>query len=190
MAHRVDAGNRGPQRASREQLLLRAPLEFIAEDHFREREICAEIDKIAAAPSYSTADLDQILTFLKETLPLHLRDEEEDLFPLLRRRCAADEEIDQVIDRMLGSHGQASAAIEKVVAVLEAHRDSGAPLAKAARAELTHFAEHARRHLIVENAIILPIARGSLTASDLKSLSLRMQQRRGLLPRAKESEAD
>jgi hemerythrin-like domain-containing protein len=48
------------------------------------------------------------------------------------------------------------------------------------RTRLARFAGHARRHLILENAIILPFARLRLTRHDLETLRLRMMQRRGL----------
>ena len=45
---------------------------------------------------------------------------------------------------------------------------------------LTEFASQTRRHLIVENAIILPIARARLDTDDLDALRLGMLRRRGL----------
>jgi hemerythrin-like domain-containing protein len=45
---------------------------------------------------------------------------------------------------------------------------------------LTSFAGHVRRHLVAENAILLPIARARLTRADLARLSAHMRARRGL----------
>ena len=38
------------------------PLDFIAEDHMREREVCAVIDRIVASASMERAEIDQVLT--------------------------------------------------------------------------------------------------------------------------------
>lgn len=42
------------------------------------------------------------------------------------------------------------------------------------------FSDHARRHLVAENAILRPIARARLTRAVLDALSRRMVSRRGL----------
>jgi hemerythrin-like domain-containing protein len=44
------------------------------------------------------------------------------------------------------------------------------------------FAHHARRHLILENAVILPIARARLTEADLNAMKRHMLERRSLKP--------
>ncbi len=170
--------------------LLRMPLDVIAETHLREREICARVDRLALADKADPEDLRHVLRFLREDLPLHMQDEEEDLFPLLRRRCDPEEEIEKVIERLLANHEQSLANTAELIATLQNAEASGRALDAAERAQLSTFAAHARRHLIVENAIILPIARGSLTPSDLTTLSLRMRKRRGLDQPAEESHAE
>lgn len=171
---------RSQDQASIASRLLRNPLEVIAETHLREREICARIDRIAATGLVEGEDLHQVLAFLGEELPLHLQDEEEDLFPLLKRRCEPEEEIDKVIERLHANHQESLVSTARVIAILEAMETSETALVPAERDQLTSFTAHARRHLIVENAIILPIARGSLTTDDLTTLGLRMRRRRSL----------
>ena len=158
---------------------LANPLDFIAEGHLRERTVCAMLDRFVAGDGDHQA-VEQVGRFMSTELPLHLQDEEEDLFPLMRRRCEPADAIDAVIDRLGAKHRHALADLPEIVRIIElASRDPGA-LSAADRALLSSFAAHARRHLIVENAIILPIARARLTKSDLNSLRLRMLQRRGL----------
>jgi hypothetical protein len=77
------------------------PLDFIAEDHMREREVCAVIDRIVAFASMEGAEFLQVRAFLEAELPKHLADEEIDLFPLMLKRCEAEDEIDKVIERVL-----------------------------------------------------------------------------------------
>lgn len=159
--------------------LLGNPLDFIHEDHLREREICARMDALAGAQAPGADTATGILGFLRDELPLHLRDEEEDLFPLLRRRCAPEDEIGRVIARLSEDHRHAERDTPKVLAMLDAIAAGQGPLSEADGAALTGYAAQARRHLILENAIILPLARLRLTKGDLRALCQRMMQRRG-----------
>lgn len=158
--------------------LLEDPLEFMAEDHLREREVCAALDRIANAQEPQAQDIACPLAFLSNELPLHLADEEEDLFPLMRRCCLPEDEIGRMIDRLLLDHSHAKADTPEVIAVLQ--KLPGQSLSSQDDQLLRRFSSFARRHLILENAVILPIARLRLSPSDLESLRLRMMQRRGL----------
>ncbi|WP_371054622.1 hemerythrin domain-containing protein [Rhodosalinus sp. K401] len=160
--------------------LLGNPLDFIHEDHLRERTICAQMDGLAGARTPDEEAAARVLGFLKKELPLHLEDEEEDLFPLLRRRCAREDEIGKVIDRLTSDHGHAGEDAPRVIVDLEALQAGQSDLTRDMRERLARFAAHARRHLVLENAIILPFARMRLTERDLETLRLRMMQRRGL----------
>ena len=73
--------HRGNAGVPTDPALIALPLDFICKDHFRERRICAEIDRLAA-----TADFDRwsgmtVLRFLNEEVRVHIRNEAEDLFP-------------------------------------------------------------------------------------------------------------
>lgn len=155
------------------------PLEFIHEEHLRERQICAWIDEIAQGDASDDVITD-VIAFLKTELPLHIADEEEDLFPLLKRRCEPEDEIDKVIAKLGDDHGDSDDAAHSVLSTLEQMVAEKRSLIAAEKQMLTSFAAHARRHLILENAIILPFARLRLTERDLETLYLRMCQRRNL----------
>lgn len=158
------------------------PLDFIAEDHMREREVCALIDRLVSAASIEQADFQQILTFLEEQLPLHLADEEIDLFPMMRKRCEPEDEIEAVITKLHSDHDHALADAPTIVAILKDMVPTSPRLTDAACQQMTEFAHQSRRHLILENAIILPIARARLTNEDLAVMKRHMLQRRGLVP--------
>lgn len=160
--------------------LLGNPLDFIQDDHLREREICVMIDWVATADASDLDLAEHILSFLRNELPQHLADEEEDLFPLLRRRCEPDDEIDRAIRRLSTDHAHASADTPHVVTILDRLTCEGTGLSALSRKTLAQYATHSRHHLILENAIILPFARLRLINSDLDTLRLRMLQRRGL----------
>lgn len=159
--------------------LLGNPLDFIHEDHMRERTFCAALIELAGTET-AMADLaGKIAEFLGQELPLHIADEEEDLFPLLRRRCTIEDEIGRVLERLHRDHRHAATSTPTVLAILE-QLAAGAELSGDDSTALSTFADHSRRHLILENAVILPLARVRLTGEDLDTLRLRMMQRRGL----------
>jgi hemerythrin-like domain-containing protein len=159
---------------------LENALDFIVEDHMREREVCALIDNLVAARPINRAERQMILSFLTKDLPQHFADEEMDLFPLMLERCDPEEEIKSVIDKLESDHVHAFSDAPAIAALIQEMETGDAPFSEAACAQLAEFASHARRHLILENAIILPIARARLTKDDLKIMREHMLERRGL----------
>lgn len=156
------------------------PLDYIHEDHQREREICDTLDALAGATVPDEGQASRVLSFLCERLLLHFEDEEKDLFPLVRRRCEPEDEIEKAIDRLSRDHRHARTGISDVVAVLQDCGRGGKEITSDEKAILSRYAANTRRHLMLENAVILPFARLRLTAADLETLRLRMLQRRGL----------
>lgn len=170
--------------------LLGTPLEFLSEDHLRERQICAVIDGLAMADVLDRQSATGVLRFLNEELNVHLRDEAEDLFPLLARRCTEEDAIESAISRIRADQIEATRLLPQVRATLAGCLDTGADLTAGDRAILTRFAGHVRRHLVAENAILLPIARARLTRADLRTLSKHMRTRRGLPDLAETTDAE
>jgi iron-sulfur cluster repair protein YtfE (RIC family) len=170
--------------------LLANPLYFISEDHLRERQVCAVIDGLATAEVFNQQSATAVLRFLNEELNVHLRDEAEDLFPLLARRCTEEDAIESAIDRIRADQDKAMRLLPQVRAMLADCLDSGTDLTVEERAVLSRFAGHVRRHLVAENAILLPIARARLTRADLRTLSNHMRSRRGLPEIAETTDAD
>lgn len=158
---------------------LENPLDFIAEDHMREREVCALIDRLVSAASLKNADIHQMLAFLEDQLPQHLADEEIDLFPMMLKRCDPEDEIEKVIDKLHSDHGHALADVPAIIAIIQSVAVSSSDLSEEECQQMKAFAHHARRHLILENAVILPIARARLTKDDLKVMKTHMLERRG-----------
>lgn len=156
------------------------PLDFIAEVHMREREICALIDKAVSADSVSKVEIHEILEFLEEQLPQHLADEQIDLFPMMLKRCDPEDEIENVIDKLQSDHGHAISDAPDIIAILRQCVKKSAELSEKHARQMTAFAHHARRHLILENAVVLPFARLRLTGRDLKNMRRHMLERRDL----------
>jgi hemerythrin-like domain-containing protein len=187
---RAEPVRRGSGDAPTHPRLLGRPLDFISEAHLRERQICAVIDAMAMAAHLDRTSALSVLRFLNEELNAHLRDEAEDLFPLLAKRCTAEDCIENAINRIRIDQTAALRLLPEVRATLAGCLDAGSDLSVEGRAILTNFAGHVRRHLVAENAILLPIARARLTRADLARLSAQMRARRGLPQRAETPNAE
>ena len=158
--------------------VLPDPLTQFAQEHLRQREVCAMLDALATAAQPDAAMARAALQHLSTALPGHMRDEDRILFPLLRHRSAPEDEINETLDRLDADHAQSKQALGAVIATLERLANSGGGLTVEEAATITGFAAHERRHLIVENSIVLPLARVRLTATDLETLRNAMLRRR------------
>jgi len=156
------------------------PLDLLLQDHLFEREICAKLGRMASADNPDLADLPLMLGFLRFARPLHHEDEEADLFPLLRRRCLPEDEIDRAIARLTGDHDAARPETRRTIAILERIEAGGRAPDTDERRALADYAARTERHLTLENAVILPLARSRLTPADLETLRRGMLARRGL----------
>ncbi|WP_210325924.1 hemerythrin domain-containing protein [Oricola nitratireducens] len=162
---------------SPEQLV--APLDYVFAEHFRQRTLCWMIDRIADEQKRDEEGIAAVLRFLRHDFGQHVVDEEEDLFPLLRRRAEPEDRIEEVLGELSQEH---AADKQDADAITEGLSQAivGKRFTKALRALLHRFAANERRHLIVENAIVLPLARVRLTGDDLRNLGRRMAARRGI----------
>jgi len=162
--------------------LLRRPLDWFAAEHGRHRQFCALMNGLSRTVLFEPAPIAAVIAFLRDELGAHLADEEEDLFPLLRSRARPQDEVDQILGRLGAEHRGDQAHGEALrlhlERCLETHTAPG--LDPACAAALAAFASQERRHLALENAVVLPLARLRLSAKDLKALSRRVAVRRGL----------
>ena len=157
------------------------PLDALLAEHFRQRAMCDLLDRLAENLSgpRSSELARTILTYLREQLPLHILDEERDLFQMLRDRTLAAEAIEEAFAQLRREHAEDERVASLVMSGLEQlaagkQPDDEAEFANAARA----FAEAQRRHVAFENSSILPLARTRLTRKDLAKLARRMAARR------------
>jgi hypothetical protein len=153
------------------------PLEALREVHFLQRRICRDMEDLAATDIARPALAFEVLTNLCRDLPLHHADEDADLFPLLRQRASDEDEIDPLLDRLSADH-QANAALgAPLLAALSCMADGALP-APEDRTALRALAQAERRHMTIENAIVLPLARARLTGADCQRLRAAMATRR------------
>ncbi len=161
---------------------LTEPLDYIFAEHFRQRVLCNVLDCIADQTSFSRSKAAAVARFLKLDFATHIVDEEEDLFPMLRRRAEPEDRIEVVIGRLSQEHSADKLDADEITKGLSAAlADRKRRQVSTAFSKLLHrFAANERHHLTVENAIVLPLARVRLTADDLRNLGHRMASRRGI----------
>lgn len=160
--------------------LLRTSLEFFVAEHLRQRQFLGFLEQVTAAEALAVESATDIATFLRNDVTLHIIDEEDDLFPLMRRRCPDEDEIENVLSVLARDHVAARQSADLIVNTVGATSDSSGsnmvqPSLRAAAAE---FIRRGRLHIALENAVLLPLARVRLLPADLAELSARMETRR------------
>lgn len=158
------------------------PLDVLRTDHDRQETFCRRLDALTAEPR-PEPDMDgfaALLAHLTDELPIHTRDEEEDLFPLLLARALPEDGIDCVLAQLSREHALDTDLVDFIAADLRAvveHIAQAPPMRFYINARA--FAETQRRHLGWENRLVLPFARERLTSLDLEVMGRKMAARRG-----------
>lgn len=153
-----------------------SPLDFLFADHHRQRQAVQILLRIAGGEHDETA-LRNLITFLERDFALHIADEERDFVPLLRRQCRPEDNIDRLIERLSLEHADDESSVREIVAILRS-RLQGVVLSEWDQARMRDFASHLRRHLALENGVLLPIARVRMGAASLALLAARIRERR------------
>jgi len=158
----------------------RDPIQLIHSEHLMMREVLDAIDRLVLEPSshLSEAALEPYGYLRDEYLAHHL-DEDEAMFPFLRQRAEPEDRIDEILDRLEADHDNGHGQIGRVLTILKAMVDNDKAPSGQDFETLRFFAASERRHLIVENAIVLPIARARLKKADLAEIYGKMLARRG-----------
>jgi len=131
---------------------------------------------------FDASELEAALLFLNSDLPLHIVDEEDDLYPLLKRRCEPDDQIEDVLGRLSDEHASDGRDAIAIVEILTRALDDCNGLASYAESKITIpvFCAGQKRNIAIKNAVILPIARLRLSDEDLKELGRKLATRREL----------
>ena len=161
--------------------LLDEPLEYIFAAHARQRAVCASLRKFARQGFAERGEADMVAAFLTQDRVLHQIDEDEELFPAVRRRAAPSDNLGVVLARLSDDHRRSQATIDMIVSVLCKNPARETQRLSVAECELLEsFATMENRHLAIENSVVLSIARIRLSPGDLKSMSRAMKARRGV----------
>ena len=163
--------------------LLREPIDFLFADHFRQRTLCNALKSLVdggeGQQSHQIAEA--LLGYLSEDFLWHIEDEEIDLYPALRRRCRQEDDIDGILDGLARDHAADEHLARGIVQDLNRIIDDGASTKRPSFERLaTAFVATESRHLILENDLVLPLARRRLTTEDLERIGRAMAARRGI----------
>lgn len=161
--------------------LLDEPLEYIFADHYRQRSVCAALKRFAEARKVGRVEADNVVAFLTGDLITHHQDEDNDLFPAIRRRAHPEDNLGPILARLSEDHKRSDPMIDEIVATLSKDISSDPIALTSAQAEMMlAYAAHEHRHLVIENGIVLVIARKRLTAADIGKIRNSMKARRGV----------
>ncbi len=162
---------------------FRDPIDAMYREHRRVSEFCKWLVELAndldADDNAQIAAL--LLDYVEKDLPIHLADEEEDLFPLLERRAPSNERFASVLELLVLEHRH---DIEYGRGLLEPLRAIAVGKQPADATLLAHymraFGMLLKRHQTTEDNLVLPAAKQYLSADDKAELGRRMAARRGL----------
>ena len=157
------------------------PLDIIIQAHEIQRELCDAMERIAdGLPD----DVDrrlcaQVAANLQFDIPLHHRDEEQALFPILKERVRPEDGLAEILDRLTAEHAADTALGSEIAESLET-------LAQGARVAnpdmvgymLRGFFESYRRHIHWEDTLVMPLAQQRLTEDDLAMIAAQMERNR------------
>ncbi len=162
---------------------FRSPLGVIASEHNRQLQLCDRIEDLASN-RHSESLLQEAMAlrayFMKD-LPLHCRDEEEDLFPMLKLACRPDDGVDRILAELERDHAVEMFLGRHVIVDLKANIRGG-PNDSTLRlfGNLSTFCKAQRRHVDWENIVVLPLAQRRLSAANQEEMGRNMAARRGM----------
>lgn len=157
------------------------PIDRLLQEHDRQLDFCDELEDLACRVGAEpvTALAGQLLDYLMHDLPIHIEDEELDLFPRLSSRVSSNAELVEVLGQLVSDHEADKELAAKVATDLEALA-GGAPLPNSSRffMNVSAFCANQRRHLSWENRIVLPTARKLLDETEMDKIARSMSARR------------
>jgi len=153
------------------------PIEALYEEHFQQRQMAHDMETLVETRTPRPDLAKRILEGLGGALVHHRVDEDQSLFPRLRKRAKSEDEIAPLLDRLEAEHEQLRQMGENLMPALRCIADGALP-APEDRAALHSFAQAERSHLIAENALVLPLARLRLTDADKEATLAEMRARR------------
>ncbi len=157
------------------------PLDVIAHEHKWQEKLCNALERIAddLPDNVDRMLVAAVLPMLRVDLGVHIRDEEEGLFPLMRKRSQPGDNFDEIAEVLSLEHSSDEGFADEVLDQLEGLKDGARPQNPDMLGYMLRgFFETQRRHLAWEDAVVLPLARERLTAEDLRQLSRIMLENR------------
>ena len=160
------------------------PLELLEACHGRIETQLTMLERLVAHVAQHGSDLEAreaarfIMRYFDTSGVQHHRDENEDLFPLLRRKAGelGRPEVSAVINELESDHQTMDLQWSRLRARLDALTRSAEALL--APGDIAGFAWLNRRHMEKEAALVLPFAKEVLDAEERVGLGERMAARR------------
>jgi hemerythrin-like domain-containing protein len=156
--------------------ILDAPLDYFLAEHHRQRQAASQLLAIADG-ACDPGGVKRLLEFLEEDFARHIAEEESAFFPLLRSVCLAEDVVEALLSRLALEHGQDESVGDQVFDILRALGAGKKPTPVDA-SRLRYFAEHLKRHIALENAVLLPLARARFTPEKERALAAILRERR------------
>jgi iron-sulfur cluster repair protein YtfE (RIC family) len=158
-------------------------LEMMERSHRRLEERLGELERAASAivreraSDEDIAAVDEVLEYLERSATRHETDEEESLFPRLRREL----ELSGLIADLRAEHDLHRRQVGQLRALRSGWPDSGPDAGDGASLAVAsnELARAYRSHIAREEHELMPIARDRLLAVDRAALADEMQRRRG-----------
>jgi hemerythrin-like domain-containing protein len=148
-------------------------LDIIEHEHRIQAELCDSLEHIAdGLPNDVDCKLClQVVHALRFEIPLHHRDEECALFPLIERRALPSDNIHDILARLALEHATDESFTSELLESLEI-LGNGEKVKNPDMVGymLRSFFESYRRHIHWENAVVLPLARLRLKPEDVVEL--------------------
>ena len=163
--------------------LLREPLDYLVADHMRQRKLCNALEALhpVNGGGWPREITEPIFNYLSDALPQHTSDEECDLFPALRAVAGLDPDMDDLIEASIRNHAVELSLASDVIAALRrvppANDETGAPNISRLLAD---FTDCLRRHLAIEERMLMPLARKRLTGDAMTQIGRAMAVRRNI----------
>ena len=175
------SGGRTTDLAPVSPVLLDEPLEYLLAYHLRQRCLCAALRRIASVGRIDHALSQCIATRLGLELAQHHEDEDRDFFPAVLRRSLPEDDLAPIIAQLTEDHRRSSLLAGLIAEELALSTpETTLVLDAGSTAIMRAYAERETRHLAIENAIVMVIARKRLKLDDLRGISRRMKTRRGV----------
>ena len=105
--------------------LFETPVDYLVAVHYRLRTLCQLLDEVATTSILEEDALEVLIRFLQTEMAPHILDEEEDLFPLLRRRAEPEDDIHTVLGQLSMEHETSGVDAVLIVDLLEKLKLSG-----------------------------------------------------------------
>ena len=136
------------------------PIEYLYVEHSRQRLACNLLQQQLEAVNPDPQVVTSLKLYLSSDLGLHVVDEEEDLFTLLRTRARREDEIENLLQQLSAEHARDERLSNEMIQALD-KMIAGEALSKRSNAYKTifEFVTAEGRHLALENGALLPIAR-------------------------------